>query len=171
MNLLLTDCPVNLPFVDNKTNRYLDLSQLNIKNCIGCFGCWTKTPGKCVIRDDATKVYPLIAKSENIIYVSRVKFGTYDAIMKTMLERAIPIQKAFIQLHHGETHHMQGDVVEKNAVIIAYGCDNREEQDLFQRLVARNAYNMRFQTHKVLFVFKEELEQAIIREVEKWENF
>ena len=85
MNLLLTDCPVNLPFVDNKTNRYLDLSQLNIKNCIGCFGCWTKTPGKCVIRDDATKVYPLIAKSENIIYVSRVKFGTYDAIMKSML--------------------------------------------------------------------------------------
>jgi multimeric flavodoxin WrbA len=22
-----------------------------IHNCIGCFGCWVKTPGACVIRD------------------------------------------------------------------------------------------------------------------------
>lgn len=23
----------------------------SIHNCIGCFGCWVKTPGACVIRD------------------------------------------------------------------------------------------------------------------------
>ena len=167
MNLLLTDCPINLPFLNRQTSWYIDLSQLNIKNCIGCFGCWTKTPGKCIIRDDATKIYPLIAKSKKIIYVSRVKFGTYDSLMKTMLERAIPIQKAFIQLYHGETHHIQRDVTEKNAVIIAYGCNNKEEQELFKQLVDRNAHNMRFQTHKVIFVVEEELEQTVIQEVEK----
>ena len=30
--------------------RYVDLSSLKISNCVGCFGCWVKTPGKCVIR-------------------------------------------------------------------------------------------------------------------------
>ena len=22
-----------------------------VRNCVGCFGCWCKTPGKCVIPD------------------------------------------------------------------------------------------------------------------------
>lgn len=23
----------------------------SIRNCIGCFGCWIKTPGQCVMKD------------------------------------------------------------------------------------------------------------------------
>ena len=113
MNLLLTDTPLAICFPQEGNRRYIDLSGKRIANCIGCFGCWTKTPGKCVIRDDATQVYPVIAQSRKVIYVSRIRFGTYDTIMKTMLERAIPIQKAWIRLHNGETHHAQRDVVPK----------------------------------------------------------
>lgn len=68
-----------------------DLSSCRIAHCVGCFGCWTKTPGRCVIRNDAIKIYPVIAKSERVLYVSRVKYGGYDSPMKTMLERAIPV--------------------------------------------------------------------------------
>ena len=91
----------------------MDLSALRIANCVGCFGCWTKTPGRCVIRDDAARVYPLIARSEQVLYVSRVKYGSYAPVMKTMLERAIPVQQAFLRIHNGETHHVQRAVVPK----------------------------------------------------------
>ena len=64
MNLLLSDIALPTSLPRKKESQYIDLSKLKIKNCVGCFGCWVKTPGKCVIRDDATKVYPLIAKSE-----------------------------------------------------------------------------------------------------------
>ena len=113
MNLLMSDIP--LPFLQMKgeDNRYIDLSALRIANCVGCFGCWVKTPGRCVIRDDAVKVYPLIARSERLIYVTAVEFGSYGKVMKTMLERAIPIQQAFIRLYHGEAHHVQRAVREK----------------------------------------------------------
>lgn len=91
----LTCVPVGRDF------KYVDLSALKIAPCVGCFGCWTRTPGKCVIRDDAVRVYPLIAASDEVVYVSRIRYGGYDSVMKRMLERAIPVQQAFIRIHGG----------------------------------------------------------------------
>ena len=30
----------------------IELRRKTIKNCIGCYTCWTKTPGKCIHKDD-----------------------------------------------------------------------------------------------------------------------
>ena len=166
MKLLMTDRPVSAALPQDAAA--VDLSALRIANCVGCFGCWTKTPGRCVIRDDAARVYPLIARSEQVLYVSRVKYGSYAPVMKTMLERAIPVQQAFLRLHHGETHHVQRAVATKDAVILGYGADSEEEQALFRRLVDRNAFNMNFVRHQVRFVREEAVEQAVREEVQKW---
>ena len=168
MKLLLSDTPLTVS-LKTENEMYIDLSALKISNCVGCFGCWTKTPGKCVIRDDAVKVYPIIADSEKIIYVSHIKYGSYDTVMKTMLERAIPIQQAFIRLYHGETHHIQRAVKEKEAVIVAYGDVSEEEKALFRRLVERNANNMLFRSHQIRFVAETELETAVKKEVAVWD--
>lgn len=123
-----------------------------------------------MIPDDAHKVYPLIAKSENVIYVTRLFHGSYSPIMKRMLERSIPIQQAFLHLYRGEVHHVPRSVVPKKAVIITYGCDDVEEQELFRKLTERNALNMLFTECKVLFPSKEELEHSIESEVSRWTN-
>lgn len=170
MKLILSDRHVAIPEIEDTDIQLIDLSQLHIANCVGCFGCWTKTPGKCVIRDDAVRVYPLIAASDSVLYISRVKYGGYDTVMKTMLERAIPIQQAFIRLLHGETHHVQRNVLAKQAVIIGYGQISPEEQDVFQQLIGRNANNMNFQHHRVRFASEETLEQAVREEVLAWKK-
>ena len=170
MRLILSDRPLDIPQTDTPSATFIDLSQMKITNCVGCFGCWTKTPGKCVIRDDAVKVYPLIAASDHVLYVSRVRYGCYDTTMKTMLERAIPVQQAFIRLHHGETHHVQRNVVPKQAVILGYGDISAEEQAIFRQLVARNANNMNFESFRVQFVSEADLEQAVRKEVASWEK-
>lgn len=33
----------------------VDLRKKSIKQCIGCFTCWTKTPGVCIHKDDMTQ--------------------------------------------------------------------------------------------------------------------
>ena len=171
MNLILSDCPLSIQTQDSQNVKYIDLSALEIKNCVGCFGCWTKTPGKCVIRDDATIVYPEIAKSDTVLYISHIKYGGYDTIMKTMLERAIPIQQAFIRILHGETHHVQRDVKPKKATIIAYGENlSQEEKAIFEQLVARNAHNMNFVQYRILFTTKQELQTVVENEVKQWEK-
>ena len=153
MKLILSDRTLALPECGSDV-EWIDLSKLDIANCVGCFGCWTRTPGKCVIRDDAVRVYPRIAESGQVMYISRIRYGGYDTPMKTMLERAIPIQQAFIRLVEGETHHVQRRVVQRA---------------LFRRLVARNARNMNFERHRVVFAAEQDLEQIVREEVLAWE--
>ena len=169
MKLILSDRPLKFKS-ENDSFLFIDLSALNIANCVGCFSCWTKTPGKCVIRDDAVKVYPAIAKSDTLLYISRIKYGGYDTVMKKMLERAIPVQQAFIRLVDGETHHVQRDVKPKNATIIAYGDISDEEKGLFEKLVARNALNMNFEKYNIIYSVESLLEDAVNKEVEKWKK-
>ena len=156
--------------MEGKENRYVDLSALRIANCVGCFGCWVKTPGRCVIRDDAVKVYPLIARSERLIYVTKVELGSYGTVMKTMLERSIPVQQAFIRLLDGETHHVQRKVAPKTAVIIGYGDISPKEQEIFRALVERNAKNMSFKSYRIIFVAENQVEAAASNEVTAWEK-
>lgn len=87
-----------------------------------------------------------------------------------MLERAIPVQQAFIRLHHGETHHFQRRVASKQAVIIGYGESSDDERAVFEKLVARNAHNMNFESWRVVFAPEHELEQTVEREVLAWEK-
>ncbi len=171
MNLILSDRYLDINSVPHCSDiNFINLSELKITSCIGCFGCWTKTPGCCVIRDDAVRVYPLIAASRQIMYVSQIRYGCYDTVMKTMLERAIPIQQAFIRLFQGETHHLQRNVAPKKAVIIGYGNISFEEQELFRRLVARNAKNMNFIDFNIIFAAENKVEEIVKQEMSKWEK-
>lgn len=169
MKLILSDRELH-PDIKDADTEFIDLSKLDISNCVGCFGCWTKTPSRCVIRDDAVSVYPKIAASEKVIYISRVRYGSYDTLMKRMLERAIPVQQAFIRLLNGETHHVQRNVVPKQAVIIGYGDIDSDEKAVFEKLVERNAYNMCFDDYRVIFAKEDELEEIIENEVASWER-
>ena len=170
MKLILSDCPLPIREEACPDVKWIDLSQLKIANCVGCFGCWTKTPGRCVIRDDAVKVYPLIARSEAVLYVSRIRYGGYDTVMKTMLERAIPVQQAFIRILDGETHHVQRSVAPKQAVILAYGDPDEEEREIFRQLIARNARNMCFETFRVEFCREDQVGDFVRKELDAWQS-
>lgn len=170
MKLIMSDLPLRINLPSDQEIKYIDLSELNVASCMGCFGCWTKTPGKCVIRDDATRVYPYIAQSDHLLYVSRLAYGGYDTVMKTMLERAIPVQQAFIRIHNGETHHVQRAVVPKQATIIAYGHIADEEKDIFRQLIARNAQNMSFSSYDIIFTTEAMIDDVVKRTLKQWKR-
>ena len=51
-----------------------------------------------------------------------------------------------------------------------FSARDREEEDLFRRLVARNAKNMAFQSYEIRFTGEEQVETAVRQEVEAWKR-
>jgi len=85
--------------------QIIDLEMLRIADCNGCFGCWTRTPGECVIRDDAPAVTAQLAYADRIIFFCPVVFGGFAPQLKRVLERSISLLLPFMRLYHGELHH------------------------------------------------------------------
>ena len=49
----------------------VNLRETTIKNCIGCFSCWTKTPGICIHKDDMSHhLFPKWLASDIVIYAT-----------------------------------------------------------------------------------------------------
>jgi len=46
----------------------INVAGKNIKPCLGCFCCWEKTPGKCVIADDMGDILVQFNKAELVIW-------------------------------------------------------------------------------------------------------
>lgn len=123
----------------------------SIKQCVGCFGCWIKTPGKCVINDRYAILSPHISKSSEIIFISPIIYGGFSVNIKRILERSIGYILPYERSVNGEMHHkLRYDNPYKLNVFFYGPCDN-EERDIAKRLVAANALNMGAGSHTVSF--------------------
>ncbi|MGD9569593.1 MAG: hypothetical protein AB7V48_15000 [Sedimentibacter sp.] len=49
-----------------------------IHNCIGCFGCWIKKPGECVIVDDYSNMGKLLSKCNEMMVISKCFYGGFS---------------------------------------------------------------------------------------------
>lgn len=121
----------------------LRLSELEIAPCIGCFGCWIKTPGICVIDDAGRDVAKAIVQSDLVVYLTPILFGGYSYELKKAIDRSIPIISPMFRTVHGEVHHKKRYA--RYPRVLALGWMEKltvDAEDLFQSVVKRNAINM-----------------------------
>ena len=84
----------------------VDLRKKGVKHCIGCFTCWTKTPGVCIHKDDMTnELFPKWRDSELVIYATPLYHFTLNATMKAFIERTLPFLEPYLEDHGGESAH------------------------------------------------------------------
>jgi len=84
----------------------VNLHSKKIKNCIGCFTCWTKTPGKCIHKDDMTKeLYSKWINSDLVVYATPLYHYTVNAEMKAFIERTLPVLEPFFEQRDNRTVH------------------------------------------------------------------
>ena len=84
----------------------VNIFKKKIHYCIGCFTCWTKTPGECVHRDDMTKeLFPKYMASDLCIMATPLFHYTLNANLKAFIERTLPFSQPFFELKNGVTRH------------------------------------------------------------------
>jgi multimeric flavodoxin WrbA len=78
---------------------------MKIHGCIGCNGCWMKTPGVCRIKDDYEQILIKILQSDRIIFITEAKFGFVSWKMKNLIDRLLPIGVIYSEFKNGRTRH------------------------------------------------------------------
>jgi len=74
----------------------IDISKVNVKGCNGCYSCWEKTPGKCVINDDMARFLPKLIEAD-VVITSFPLYGCYfPGQLKCFMDRMLPISLPFM---------------------------------------------------------------------------
>ena len=76
-----------------------------IMHCLGCFGCWVKTPGQCVIHDGYENTGIDMSKCTELIFISKCCYGSVSPFVKTVQDRAISYIHPDFVIRKGEMHH------------------------------------------------------------------
>jgi multimeric flavodoxin WrbA len=97
------------------------LRDKTIKQCQGCFTCWTKTPGKCIFKDDVEAIMTKANAADLVIYASPLYHFGIIALMKKYIERTLlEVMPFLVARDDGKTTHPHREGFKRfqNVVII-----------------------------------------------------
>jgi multimeric flavodoxin WrbA len=122
----------------------LHIRELKLGHCVGCFGCWQKTPGICVQKDAGREIARAVIESDLTVLFSPIRFGCYSPGLKRVIDRIFsPLLQPFMTVYHGETHHLPR--YSRYPRLVGVGVQhspNLEEAAIYKLLVGRNALNL-----------------------------
>ena len=125
----------------------------NEKFCTGCFGCWLKTPGSCVIPDAYQCMGERLSRADELVIISKCSFGSYSSKVKNILDRSISYVSPFFVIRKGEMHHRPRYANQLTVSALFYGAEiTEEEKETARSLVKANALNLNGQVGSVRFM-------------------
>ncbi|MDV3351939.1 NAD(P)H-dependent oxidoreductase [Leptothoe sp. LEGE 181152] len=145
---LILDLLLNELHRSGATVQTFPLRDIKMGTCIGCFGCWVKTPGICLEPDAGRDITQAVIQSDLTILFTPVTFGGYSSEIKKSQDRRIPLVLPDFGIYHGEFHHHPR--YSKNPRLVGIGVQhqsNDAEANLFKLLVGRNALNSHAPTY------------------------
>jgi multimeric flavodoxin WrbA len=126
-----------------------------ITYCLGCFECWTKTPGLCRIDDAGRAVAANMIDSDLVVYLTPITFGGYSSALKKAVDRAICLVSPFFTHIDGEVHHHAR--YKRYPALVGVGvlpAPNQAQEQIFRTLIGRNAINLHAPVHDSVVVYR-----------------
>lgn len=128
----------------------VDCRDVGIIPCTGCASCGLRTPGECAVKDDMQDVFRKVVESDVLVLATPVRFGSYCAELKKVVDRFQPLMVPIYVLRDGEMHFqsryhlpalvgvglVRDDAGHDGATAVA------EEAEAFRFLIGRLAVNI-----------------------------
>jgi len=138
---------------------------LKIGGCKGCFACWRKTPGTCVIKDDMSKVIEKEIEADVIVWSFPLYAFSIPGILKILIERQLPMLLPFMSSHNdgygSGSHDSRFNMGDKQNVLIStcgfYSAKGNYDSvtSLFDHRLGKGNYTTIFCGQGELFSVKE----------------
>jgi len=143
----------------------LDLRDMNIGYCMGCFDCWVKTPGLCIVKDDSYQVCEESINSDLVIFASPLIMGFTSALLKKANDKLIPLILYHMELVDKEYHHQaRYEKYPYTGLIIGKNEDTDDEDvRITTEIYRRDAIN--FKTSLLFTRFTEDPIEEVIHEI------
>ncbi|MCL2223817.1 MAG: NAD(P)H-dependent oxidoreductase [Defluviitaleaceae bacterium] len=98
----------------------IDVSKQKITPCAGCYACWTKTPGKCIFRDDMDTILEKRVSADVVIWSFPLYYYSLPSGIKALMDRQLPMGKAKMGSDHESGSHVgRYDVSHQRHVLIS----------------------------------------------------
>lgn len=144
------------------TVEKIEIDKINPKPCIGCFGCWIKTPGLCVINDGVNEINCEIMNSDAAIYITPVLFGQFRSSMKNAIDRFIPNALPFFEKRENGTGHPPRYDKYPKQIMVGYGeYEDDEAQKTFYDVTALHKKNIK----NIYFIKSDDENKTVLEEI------
>lgn len=104
---------------------------LDVKECIGCYNCWKKTPGVCVFKDDMVQLMEKIRQADILVWATPVYHFGMNVRLRRIVERTLPTCLPYMVKKGDRFSHPQrfDDGPSKNVLIANCGFPDRSNFD------------------------------------------
>jgi multimeric flavodoxin WrbA len=76
--------------------KTLTVADAEITPCLGCFSCWRKTPGACVIQDDMGEALSEIIAADIVVWAFPLYYFSVPGKLKNLIDRQLPLNLPFM---------------------------------------------------------------------------
>jgi multimeric flavodoxin WrbA len=112
------------PFVEGMKKAGADIEEIQlydkkINHCLGCFACWTRTPGVCVHKDDQKELLEKMERSDLIVYAFPLYYHGMPGLVKDHFDRQLPRVHPYVAKINGLSSHPRRTSAQQNFVLFS----------------------------------------------------
>jgi len=98
----------------------VDAAKTEVKGCSGCYACWDKTPGECVINDGMGEILAKLIAADVIIWSFPLYYFSVPGCLKNLIDRQLPLNLPFMaDGSGGGAHPPRYDLSRQRHVVIS----------------------------------------------------